>query len=68
MNTISHVERNTDSIDEVSYERFVVKQMKQLRKNWVKYNPGEEISNSELREKAETLCGMYKYQFRERKV
>ena len=64
MEVTSVLYKNTDQIDEDAYENFILKTMKQLKRCWTSLNPGEELTEDELREKAEGICGMYEHHFR----
>ena len=64
MEVTSTLYKHTDQIDEAAYEKFILKTMKKLRKCWTSFHPDEELTEEELREKAEVQCSMYKHQFR----
>ena len=64
MEVTSVLYKNTDQIDEDAYEKYILNTMKKLRKCWTSLNPGEELTEDELRKKAEDVCGMYRHQFR----
>ncbi|MDD2260518.1 MAG: hypothetical protein PHF76_12545 [Bacteroidales bacterium] len=64
MEVTSVLYKNTDQIDEDAYEKFILKTMKQLKRCWTSFYPGEELTEDELRKKAEDVCGMYEHQFR----
>jgi hypothetical protein len=57
--------KNSEKIDEKAYEKFVKAQMKAIKRSWSLFNHGEELTEAELREHAETVCSAYRHQFRE---
>jgi len=64
MEVTSTLYKHTDQIETDAYEQFILKTMKKLRKCWTSFYPGEELTEEELRKKAEAICGMYEHQFR----
>jgi len=64
MEVTSVLYKNTDQIDEDAYEKFILKTMKQLKRCWTSFYPGDELTEEELRKKAEDHCSMYRHHFR----
>jgi hypothetical protein len=64
MEVTSTLYKHTSQINETGYEKFILKTMKQLKKQWTIFHPDEELTDDELRKKAEDHCSMYRHHFR----